>query len=77
MILTHQASHCDRIPEGGDKCPSTPPPSPTASSGQPIPPGPKKKDSTLVTITIFSVNKRSPDFHSKYDGVSLIFLYYF
>lgn len=66
--LPHQSSQCEKQSTENDKCPSTPPPSPTPG-GQPIPPGPRKKDSTLVNLTIFSVDEQCPEFHTKYDGV--------
>ncbi|KAK8735874.1 hypothetical protein OTU49_017439, partial [Cherax quadricarinatus] len=49
------------------KSPCTPPPSPTPREG---PQFPLEPSSTLVKITILNVDKRCPEFHSKYDGTN-------
>ncbi|XP_076064677.1 vacuolar protein sorting 13D isoform X4 [Oratosquilla oratoria] len=51
------------------KFPSTPPPSPTAEE-QEQQTSRNKPDEALVVITIFTVDKRSPEFISKYDGTN-------
>ncbi|XP_047493790.1 vacuolar protein sorting-associated protein 13D-like isoform X6 [Penaeus chinensis] len=47
--------------------PSTPPPSPTPGEGEEET---LRPDTTLVTITISTIDKKCPEFHSKYDGTN-------
>lgn len=54
--------------------PSTPPPSPTPGEGEEET---LRPDTTLVTITISTIDKKCPEFHSKYDGVSMIWCFVF
>ncbi|XP_037794090.1 uncharacterized protein LOC119589562 [Penaeus monodon] len=49
--------------------PSTPPPSPTPGEGEEET---LRPDTTLVTITISTIDKKCPEFHSKYDGISTV-----
>ncbi|CAL4081883.1 unnamed protein product, partial [Meganyctiphanes norvegica] len=58
-----------------NKSPCTPPPSPTPEDQQQyhhhlLDPPHQQHHSTLVNITISTIDKRSPDFYSKYDGTN-------
>ncbi|XP_064107510.1 intermembrane lipid transfer protein VPS13D-like isoform X2 [Macrobrachium nipponense] len=50
-----------------NKSPATPPPSPTPGGEERIS---HKTDTTLVNITLTTIDKKCPEFHSKYDGTN-------
>ncbi|KAM6977932.1 LOW QUALITY PROTEIN: intermembrane lipid transfer protein VPS13D [Aplochiton taeniatus] len=66
------ASH----PTGGTRknqknpaCPSTPPPSPTRDTPSHGPPPPPDFDDTLVHVNVLLVDRRHPEFRTRYSGV--------
>nr|XP_045619802.1 vacuolar protein sorting-associated protein 13D-like isoform X1 [Procambarus clarkii]XP_045619809.1 vacuolar protein sorting-associated protein 13D-like isoform X1 [Procambarus clarkii] len=61
---SHVSSKCNAT---SARSPCTPPPSPTPGKVSQFPHQP---NTTLVTITISNIDKRCPEFYSKYDGTN-------
>lgn len=67
-IFIKRQSLAEEFDEEKTNCPCTPPPSPKRETHN-MKVGQVDKNEALVNISIYTVNPRSPEFFSKYDGV--------